>query len=434
MNRTVADVGQRRIVKTTMDRSPLLIPEVDDEERQVDLTSAGGTIAFLPADAAPNVVNDKKNVYKQPDNFLEALQYDAPEVVNFLLSLGILSPWALRHYVKSSFTFFLYNISYGVALVAIPFFIVASIAYFAIIHESLGVYIEYGVLIDSLLFIQVLILLPFLRDVISHLYDQRKSDRLLFIELSAFKSLMNICYLFCFVFYLLIVLDFILKFRLSIANWLRVNVLEFISIGLMSTAVLFIASDCRVCVSLVDTLCRKATEQTLSMRELLQTRQDIDDRVQRHARTISLITFMAVLNILYLLIFDIILPKWTVRQLLDLLPWKLASYAKEIVFLMILFNESAKLNEKADILMSIVANNDGRVGTHIADESELEDPTVLRKQVQGLMLFSALSTKPISFPIAGRRWTKMDMILQIVTIAVTTVIVFIRAILMNKSL
>lgn len=418
--------------KNTMDRSPLLIPVDDDEERQVDLTSAGGTITFLTADAPPNVDSDKKNIYKQPENFLEALECDAPEVVNLLLSLGILSPWALRHYIKSNAAFFLYNISYGVALLAIPFFVFASIAYFSTIHETLGVYIEYGILIDTLLFIQVLILLPFLRDLISHLYDQRKSDRLLFIELSAFKSLMNTCYIFCFVFYLLILMDLILKFRLSIANWLRVNVLEFVSIGLMSTAVLFIASDCRVCVSLVDTLCRKATEQTLSMKELLQTRQDIDDRVHRHARTISLITFMAVLNILYLLVFDIILPKWTGRQLLDLLPWKLASYAKEIVFLMIIFNESAKLNEKADILMSAVANNG--VDAHAVDESELEDPAVLRKQVQGLMLFSALSTKPISFPIAGRRWTKMDMILQLVAISATTVIVFIRAILMDQSL
>eukprot|EP01033_Poteriospumella_lacustris_P008566 gene8566-6163_t len=417
-----------------MDRSPLLIPVVDDEERQVDLISAGGTITFLTADAPPNVDCDTKNIYKRPDNFLEALQCDAPEVVNLLLSLGILSPWALRHYIKSNVAFFLYNISYGVALLAIPFFVFASIAYFSIIHETLGVYIEYGVLIDTLLFIQVLILLPFLRDLISHLYDQRKSDRLLFIELSAFKSLMKTCYLFCFVFYLLILMDLILKFRLSIANWLRVNILEFVSIGLMSTAVLFIAADCRVCVSLVDTLCRKATEQTLSMKELLQTRQDIDDRVHRHARTISLITFMAVLNILYLLVFDIILPKWTAQQLLDLLPWKLASYAKEIVFLMIIFNESAKLNEKADILVSVVANNDGRLDAHVVDESELEDPAVLRKQVLGLMLFSALSTKPISFPIAGRRWTKMDLILQLVAISATTVIVFIRAILMDQSL
>lgn len=413
-----------------MDSEPLLTQERNPVERaQVDLVPH---VAQIYPNSGATAAATFKSEYNFYTSLLDVLQVDAPEVVQFLQGIGILSPWMVKSFNKSYFCFFAYSLMYLVVRITLPYFFIVSAVYFAKSQESTRMLVEYGILIDSLLFMQVAVLLPFLFYAIQDLQQIRKSEYFLNLELTAYKEFIPVCYIFASVFFFMIILDFIFKFRLSMENLLRVNLLEYVSICAISATLLFISTDCRMCLSLVESLIHKAKSNTLTMRELLQTRQEIDHRVQRHAATISLIVLVAVFNILYLFVFDIMFTHWTMRRLLELLPWKMASYAKEIVFLMILFNESAKLNERADYLVQTIANECEKSASQEEEGPDAEAAT-FRSEVQRLLLLAALTTKPISFRIAGRRWTKMDMLLQVVAVIVTTLIVVIRAIIMGYA-
>lgn len=437
--------------------SPLLssLPDSSDHDEEVARASSQQPEGVLYSQDIDHtkVENEASN-----STLFQALSVQAPEVVHFLRASGILSTWLLlrRNQVQRALTCreVWYDIAYALNLLSMPYFLIVSVIYFLTNnYGSMKVMFEYGVIIDSLLFLQIVVLIPFLYQSVRHLLiatphnkdSNGKSQHHFFqfvrsAEVQAFQDLMPMCYVFFAVFLVMLVIDFIVKFKLSTENLLRVNLLEYVSICAITASLLFVSADCRVCYAIADRLLQQVksgvSQMPLNMAQLKQSRQEVDDRVQRHAYTISWIVLVAVLNILYLLVVDIISTKWTAKELLELLPWKLASYFKEIAFLMVLFNESAKLNEKADELMHNIANHelpgDEDRFSVVAPEGVAEQE-MMRQQVRRLTLVNALATKPISFPIAGRRWTKMDMLLQVMTVVATSLIVIVRAIVLGNT-
>ena len=454
-----------------MDETPLMLSttsrHLDDDEISDDLgmtSTTSGRVYYSMDDAS-----SKKDLYfscdedQRPSSLLQRLNSDAPNSVFFLRATGILSPWSIKEQSTSCYhtlTTILYWIAHMINLVTLPYFFVVSVIYFITVdYGTIKKMFEYGVIIDGLLFLQVVVLIPYLYGSVeyllaksdsttqpSHYSNQAFAYLVKSYEINSFKSLMWTCYLFFGVFFAMLLIDLVVKFTLSIQNLFRVNLLEYVSICAITATLLFVSVDCRVCYAVIDRLVQlvKAADAngriTINMSQLKESREEVDCRVQRHAQTITWIVVVAVLNIIYLLVVDIISTKWTAKELLELLPWKLASYFKEIAFLMVLFNESAKLNEKADELTQLIANHvvpgdgDGYVDDHAKISIESGSGTdFLHFQIRRLTLVNALVTKPISFPIAGRRWTKMDMLLQVMTVVVTTFIVVVRAIVIGNT-
>ena len=117
-------------------------------------------------------------------------------------------------------------------------------------------------------------------------------------------------------------------------------------------------------------------------------------------------------------IFRVFFTHWSQR--IAVVYWILA-YFKDLFFLLVVFNESARVNERANQLSSILSQRMWHNGD-------------VNSNLNRLSMFANLTNEPLGYVLGNRRWTTGDMIIYAGVIVLISLFVLIRSILMQFSL
>ena len=198
---------------------------------------------------------------------------------------------------------------------------------------------------------------------------------------------------------------------------LSAYLIEITSISCLTVNLLIIGTDCRIVYHYINELCTMASYQKLTQDDILRVRKICKLRSRTYLITNNSVILLGVINIIWF-IFRVFFTHWINR--LSVVIWILV-YFKDLIFLLIIFNESARVNERANQLNTILSSriwHNGEVNSNL----------------NRLSMFANLTNEPLGYVLGGRRWTTGDMVIYAGIIVLISLFVLIRSILMQFSL
>lgn len=193
--------------------------------------------------------------------------------------------------------------------------------------------------------------------------------------------------------------------------------IELTSIACLTVSLLFVAVDCRIAYHHVNELCAQASYETLSMYKVSQARQRMRERMRQHSIANNLSMILAGVNVLWFIV-RVFFTKWT--RTVNVVVFILL-YFKELIYLLCVIRECARVNERANELSRILSQRMWRQGD-------------VQVNLQRLSMVAMLSTEPVGFSLCGRRWTYADVRAVFVAVCLLSLLVLIRSILLQFSL
>jgi hypothetical protein len=282
-------------------------------------------------------------------------------------------------------------------------------------NANVNVITIWSIFCGALLF-QMITILPSIRNSYKRLDAPPESK---YDELSCYGPSVAIawryfwpCMLCAWVFPLL---NYALFFRHQPFDWQQMLFYLFIFLAEVSAtnylcvSMLFIIVDAKAATALVRKLFNEAKDQSLTLEKFESTRQDVALLVNKTLYTNACIVIVAFVNSICVIIsiFPFIQNGYVYLVL----------FVKELFFLVIVFFEVSKVNEKADELTLYLSSSTWTMEGH-AEMSRLS------------LCINAMN-RPISFKLGGIRITRLQVLVQIVVFVAASVISAIRSAIVN---
>ena len=191
-------------------------------------------------------------------------------------------------------------------------------------------------------------------------------------------------------------------------------IMEIAVTSILAANVLFLAVDAKISVNLFEEAIIEAKQQTLTIDKFNLIRQEVDRRVNASFWMNACLVVIAICNTLAFNVLLYSLPPSSNELAYKSTIYELFLFAKEFLFLIIVFYVTAQVNEKADELTSYLAKN---MWTCV------EDKTVDHMR---LVIYVAALDSPITFPLAGYRYKRIDIVIQLGTIVISSLIPIIQ--------
>jgi hypothetical protein len=168
----------------------------------------------------------------------------------------------------------------------------------------------------------------------------------------------------------------------------------------LSVSAFFLFVDVRICCVLLNSASRNPHQLQLS--ELCHIRNSCVARVDSATNTNNIMMFTALWNLLLVLVLFFVSRDFY-RYPASVL---LGAMGREFSYAFMCFWEVAKVNELSDGLTA-------KLGKFIDEEEGDEEEESLEASVRKLKLFANAQSQPISFPIAGMRLTRKDVLFRL---------------------
>ena len=177
--------------------------------------------------------------------------------------------------------------------------------------------------------------------------------------------------------------------------------------GFLAVNLLFVGADAKICYNLVEELLMAAKARTLDLELLHRAKDEIKRRVDGSFYSNTAVVLVAGMNVLA---FNILLYLIRLSNNNPNITMTAGLYIKEFIFLGFVFVYTASVNEKADELRHFLA----RYSWDSIEDKELDHTRV--------KLFVSLIDEPISFALAGYRYKRMDIAIQVASVAISIAI------------
>lgn len=174
----------------------------------------------------------------------------------------------------------------------------------------------------------------------------------------------------------------------------------------MSACLMFVIVDSDICCSLIQSLHDKVENSELSLDFVVETRDKVKAIVKKTFYVNCFIILVAIVNAVFVIVGVFIISDWP--MVIDVIG-VICLFVREIIYLFIAIWKVSQVNELADSLTRKVA--DGKWGS---------------REVERLSVYVSLNSTKISFPLAWRRLTKMDVMYGIGGVVVSFVIGIIK--------
>jgi hypothetical protein len=239
---------------------------------------------------------------------------------------------------------------------------------------------------------------------------KRLNERSSLIDVPFYYKNLNFCYNFLFVSFLSILpMLYIVCFNIfpdKVIQWLGFNVYnlfeyllnELLTITTQTSNVLFILVDTDIITDIIQDLIESAKAQTLSVKEVIWAREEIEDRINNSFTIISIIIIGSLINVFGSMTAILYVTPISYNIILN------SYFLKEYFLLMVVFSEVSKVNELSEELNNTV--------TRTIWTKELVDGNI------AMNLFS----NPISFKLLGVKLFKKDLLIQVILIVLTSLI------------
>ena len=269
---------------------------------------------------------------------------------------------------------------------------------------------------------QILSILPSI-----HHFSTRLNSKCLKIELPHFYSQL----LYCILFYVFALptglMFFAYNIEISINTktqlfYLYSTIFAEIAItGILAVNLLFLYVDAKISINLLNEAINEAKLHTLTLENFCLIRQEIARRVNASFWMNACLVLVAIGNVLA---FNIVLYTLSTASpiLYKLTIYEVLIFIKEFLFLGIEFYVTSQVNEKADELTSVLAKQ----SWNKADDTSLE--------VMRMSIYISAIDNPISFPLAGYRYKRIDILIQLGTIGISSLIPIIQSLTGEQQL
>lgn len=337
------------------------------------------------------------NLLSKKTIFEELLEHS--DIIIFLQITGIIKPISSNRFYKT-LNYIWYYFSKLSFLIIIAYFI----GLFATYNEEF-----FYMYIYTINFYLQSLSLPFpIYQISCRLYEQSVNNT----EIKYIKQCLKYSYIYIFLMIPLILLYFIGKIiheneQIFILIFL---IFVFLLINItcyLSTCLLFIISDAENICGIINEIIE--CHQTLTIEQYLENKDKINILLKRNFYINYIVIFIALLNIIVLLILLTYSKKasYFYEYSMPIL------FIKEIIFVTFLLYFISKVNQKADNLIKIFGN------CRFCNSKD---------DLTRIIIYNDLKSDKISYYIFGRRITKRDVILQFITIFISSMVTFFREI------
>lgn len=239
---------------------------------------------------------------------------------------------------------------------------------------------------------------------------KRLNEKSSLIDIPFYYKNLNFCYYFLLLSFLSIFpLVFVVIFNIfptKIIQWLGYNVYnillfvlnEVLTITVQTSNVLFILVDTDIITDIIQDLIAAAKAQTLSVKEVIWAREEIEDRIKKSFTITSIIIFGALVNVFGSLTAILFVTPLSYNIVIN------SYFLKEYFLLVVVFLEVSKVNELSEELVNIVTR------------------TIWTKEITDGNIAMNLFSNPISFKLLGIKLFKKDLLIQIIILALTSLI------------
>jgi hypothetical protein len=193
--------------------------------------------------------------------------------------------------------------------------------------------------------------------------------------------------------------------------------IELVSIAALTASLFFLCADCRIAYYHVNELCAQASYQKLSSEQIARARRRIAARSRQHLRANNLVAALAVAHVVWF-VFRVFFTHWSKR--ISVVVW-IPIYFKELIYLLLACREISRVNDRSAQLQGILAQRMWHGGD-------------LASNVLRLSMFAMLANEPLSFVVAGRRWSRSDLAVAWSAVVMLSLLVVVRSVLMQFSL
>ena len=393
-------------------------PLIIGSESSLELGIAGGHVkdlaSALPPNAQPKIEPIQYPLSLTKERVVDELIAMPDSIIPFLRLMGVI--WNTSHRGYVNIIQCLWSSLIRIALVFLCIVGVVAIYYSVARNTNTGTL--YGVAY----IIQSLVLWPSLFYIHKRLNTKAPQVDLVFYSKSRYHSM--------FVFVISIVLGLVFPiFGLTYGHldstmdltYLVGNLLAQISIScFLSVNMMLVGVDCGVCILIISDLINQMHSKSLTMERFNDARNDIHQRVKHAKFTNDLVVATAVLNVILLLL---VLYLSKIVDPLILLATTCV-YLREIPYLLLVFLQTAKVNDKSDELLTLLGT--APWGCSVVDQREYE------YHHSRVMLYINAQANLISFPLAGLRLNTTQVYVRVIGWVLAFAVGVIRTFLLSK--
>jgi hypothetical protein len=209
--------------------------------------------------------------------------------------------------------------------------------------------------------------------------------------------------------------------------WTICIVLNLGTCSLFAVSVLFIFVDVKTSSYLIQYLIHEHQANRLTLKLLLKVKQEIKHRVKAHEPANNALMIVALINALFVIIIAI-----AYKNLLNDVIFILAmttAFLREVIFVLVGFWEGAKVNELSDELIVRLSKSvpDEELDYLLIEENNNSSSLLLNernnnnndlmmnekdREFHRMTLYTNALSDPISFPLAGMRLTRKDILIR----------------------